>query len=59
MARLRGDLEIVTHLLPPARAHSGEVGIIIIAGVIIMHIYCEEQEDQATESPTAFNASAK
>ena len=37
MARLRGDLEIVRHLLPPARAHSGEVGIIIIMGMAIVH----------------------
>ena len=37
MARLRGDLEIVPHLLPPARAHSGEVGIVIITGMAIVH----------------------
>ena len=38
MARLRGDLEIVRHLLPAARAHSGEVGIIIIImGMAIVH----------------------
>jgi hypothetical protein len=62
MARLRGALEIVRHLLPAGRAHSGGVGIIIIiAGVIIVHIYEEryEEQGQATETPTAFNASAK
>jgi len=35
MAGLRGDLEIVRHLLPAARAHSGEVGS--ITGVNIVH----------------------
>lgn len=60
MARLRGDLEIVRHLLPAARAHSGEVGI--ITGMTIVHIY-EERYDEETKdamrTPTAFNASAK
>ena len=35
MARLRGDLEIVRHLLSAARAQSGEVGI--ITGMSTVH----------------------
>jgi len=46
MARLRGDLEIVRHLLPAARAHSGDVGIIVITGVIVVHIYEERYEEE-------------